>query len=160
MDDFWDESDYFTGPSLTEEAIRSAEEALGFTFPDSYIRLIRIRNGGTPKRCCFPTSVRTSWAHDHVQIIGIRGIGGEWGVDSDSLGSRYMIREWGYPDVGVVVGETPSAGHDTVMLDYSLRPSRRTPHHSCGDRMRESRGPSSGAELRGLRARLGGLQSI
>jgi hypothetical protein len=30
-----------------------------------------------------------------------------------------MIREWGYPDVGIFIGQTPSAGHDGIMLDYS-----------------------------------------
>jgi hypothetical protein len=119
MDEFWGESDYFTGPHLTDEMIRAAEQLLGYKLPESYLRLIRVRNGGSPRRRCFPTQVPTSWAKDHIQISGIRGIGGEWGIDSEDLGSRYMIAEWGYPDVGIVIGETPSAGHDTVMLDYS-----------------------------------------
>jgi hypothetical protein len=120
MEDFWDESDgEFTGPPITEDMIRSAEESLGYKLPGSYLRLIRARNGGTPRRCCFRTQAPTSWASDHIQVVGIRGIGGEWGIDSEDLGSRYMIEEWGYPDVGIVVGETPSAGHETIMLDYS-----------------------------------------
>jgi len=31
-----------------------------------------------------------------------------------------MIREWGYPAVGIVFCAMPSGGHDAVMLDYSL----------------------------------------
>jgi hypothetical protein len=61
----------------------------------------------------------TSWAADHIEVAGLRGIGGDWGIDASALGSAAMIREWGYPDIGVVICETPSAGHDTVMLDYS-----------------------------------------
>jgi hypothetical protein len=119
MEDFWSDSEEFTGPALTGDMIRDAEQALGYKLPDSYLRLIRSRNGGSPKRRCFPTRVRTSWAKDHIQVCGILGIGGTWGIDSTGLGSRYMIQEWGYPDVGIVIGVTPSAGHDTVMLDYS-----------------------------------------
>ncbi|MNJ48745.1 hypothetical protein D3C77_439480 [compost metagenome] len=34
------------------------------------------------------------------------------------LGSQFMIEDWGYPDIGVVICDCPSAGHDVVMLDY------------------------------------------
>ena len=58
-------------------------------------------------------------ADDHIAITGIYGIGRE---KSNSLcgdmGSRSMIDEWGYPDIGVCICDTPSAGHDMVMLDY------------------------------------------
>lgn len=127
-DDFWDDSDEFTGSPLTAEMIQAAEKSLGYKLPESYLRLLRIQNGGTPNRCCFPTNVPTSWADDHIEICGIRGIGGEWGIDAVELGSRAMIQNWGYPNVGIVIGETPSAGHDTVMLDYSLCGPQGEPH--------------------------------
>jgi hypothetical protein len=99
--------------------VEAAERALGYRLPQSYIDLLRSRNGGSPRRTCFPTEVPTSWAKDHIAISGIKGIGGEWGIDSPTFGSRVMIEQAGYPDIGVVVGECPSAGHDAVMLDYS-----------------------------------------
>lgn len=120
MDMFWTDSNYYTGSPLDNGMIHSAEQSLGYKLPSSYIRLLGSRNGGTPSRDCFPTSTPTSWANDHVAISGIRGIGGERGIDSPSLGSLSMIKEWGYPNIGIVIGECPSAGHDVVMLDYSL----------------------------------------
>jgi hypothetical protein len=47
------------------------------------------------------------------------GIGGTRGIDSEQGGSRFMISDWGYPNVGIYIGHTPSAGHDGIMLDYS-----------------------------------------
>lgn len=38
---------------------------------------------------------------------------------SSGQGSADLIAEWGYPEIGVVICDTPSGGHDTVMLDYS-----------------------------------------
>jgi hypothetical protein len=120
MPDIFTESDYYTGPPLDREMVRRAEEDLGVRLPTTYVDLLLQRNGGTPRRQCFPTSFRTSWSADHFQISGIRGIGGSWGIDSSSdAGSSYLISEWDYPDIGVVICDTPSAGHDTVMLDYS-----------------------------------------
>jgi|GEM_PF-662832 len=111
-DDPFDESDYFTGPPLTEEMIQATEAKLGYRLPQSYLRLIRIKNGGSLKRSCFPTRVSTSGEEDYLELSGIRGIGGHWSI----YDSRDEIH---YPSVGIVIGETPSAGHDTFMLDYS-----------------------------------------
>jgi hypothetical protein len=47
------------------------------------------------------------------------GVGGMWGVDSEQCGSRKLIREAGYPEIGIIVGMTPTAGHDGIFLDYS-----------------------------------------
>jgi hypothetical protein len=114
----FEENDYFTGPPLTDESIRLAETELGYRLPDSYKSLLRQRNGGVPTRRCIRTTFRTSWAPDHFRIDAILGLGGAWGLDSVPGGSAYMIEEWGYPAIGLVICTTPSAGHDTVMLDY------------------------------------------
>jgi hypothetical protein len=117
---FFTDENYYTGPALTDELISSAERKLGYRLPAAYLALLRERNGGVPRRKCFPTAAPTSWAHDHIEIAAIRGIGGDWGLDSDDgVGSRDMIAEWGYPDIGLVICEMPSAGHDAIMLDYS-----------------------------------------
>jgi hypothetical protein len=116
---FFTDDDYFTGPLLTNGMVRAAEGALGFRLPKAYLDLLLERNGGTPVRQCFPMTERTSWAVDHIEVAGLRGISGDWGIDAPDLGSAAMTSEWGYPDIGVVICETPSAGPDTVMLDYS-----------------------------------------
>lgn len=120
MDDPFEDDSYYTGPRLGAEQVRHAELSLGVRLPKSYVELLFVRNGGVPRRRCCPTDFSTSWAPNHIQISAIRGIGGEWGIDSDSgLGSSEMVAEWGYPNVGVVICDMPSAGHDAVMLDYS-----------------------------------------
>ncbi len=116
---FWDDSDYFTSSGeITVERVLDAENKLGYKLPESYIQLIRTKNGGSSKKDCFPTTNPTSWAEDHIAISGIKGLGGAWGIDSDDLGNQHCIDEWGYPEIGIAVCECPSAGHDMVMLDY------------------------------------------
>lgn len=70
---------------------------------------------GEPCAACFLTPFPTSWAPDHLKISATFGIGGRIAIDD----SKEQIAERGYPDIGVVVCATPSAGHDPVMLDYS-----------------------------------------
>ncbi|WP_375103910.1 SMI1/KNR4 family protein [Paenibacillus sp. RS8] len=121
--EFWDDSDYaireYVSDPPTDELIASVEEELGYKLPASYIRLMKQHNGGVPYNTCYPTEDATSWAEDHIAITGIMGIGREksYSICGD-LGSPFMIEEWGYPDIGVVICDCPSAGHDVVMLDY------------------------------------------
>ena len=125
---FWHESDEFTHDiPVTDQMIRNTEEKLGYKLPTSYLNLLKTRNGGTPINTCFPTATPTSWADNHIMISGILGIGGNWGIDSEELGSQFMISEWGYPNIGIVICSCPSAGHDAVMLDYSLCGSNGEP---------------------------------
>lgn len=116
LTDFWDEYDGCTSAEeVTDERIAETERLLGYKLPLSYIELIRTKNGGSPVNGCFPMDEDEGY----IAISAICGIGGEWGIDSDSLGSRHMIDNWGYPDIGIVFGECPSAGHDAIMMDYS-----------------------------------------
>lgn len=123
LDDFWDDSEYarkaYQSETPTDELIASIEEELGYKLPSSYIALMKQRNGGIPKNTCFPTEDATSWAEDHIAITGILGIGREKSYSlCGDLGSQFMIDDWGYPDIGVVICDCPSAGHDVIMLDY------------------------------------------
>lgn len=146
----FDDSDYYTCPPLTDDAVRAAEANLGRKLPESYLRLVRTKNGGMPKRSCFPTPYRTSWARDHIAIRAILGIGGDSGIDSELLGSHNLIREWGYPNVGVVICDTPSGGHDTVMLDYTVEGDEPAVVYVDEDRVARPLAPSFEAFLSGL----------
>ncbi len=91
------ESDYFTGPQITDEMISLAEARLGVRLPASYVELLRTRNGGEPVRHCHPVAFPTSWAKDHIDIGAILGIGGTRGIDAATHGtpnSPYMVAEW------------------------------------------------------------------
>ncbi|MDG4824996.1 SMI1/KNR4 family protein [Asanoa sp. WMMD1127] len=119
MIEFEDE-DYYTGAPLNLETVRRAEETLGVRLPRAYVETLLVRNGGIPKRRCVPTSFATSWAPDHFEIRALLGIGGDWGIDTlATQEGGGILAEWGYPDIGVVICDLPSGGHDTVMLDYS-----------------------------------------
>ncbi len=120
---FWRNSDHarksYVGAPLTDEALRSAEQELGYELPRSYVDLLGHQNGGMPHNTAHRTQQRTSWAEDHVAITGI------YGVDRrkmyslcGSLGSRFREQEWGYPPIGVYFADCPSAGHDMLCLDY------------------------------------------
>lgn len=114
---FFTDDNYYSGPPVNADMVRAAEARIGFRLPRAYLELLHERNGGVPIRRCFPTVVRTSWAEDHIEISGLLGIGTERGIDG-KLGSAYLIQEWDYPNIGIVICDTPSGGHDTVMLDY------------------------------------------
>ena len=116
MIDLFDDGSYYTGPPLDGDMLRRAEEALGVRLPRGYVDVLSHRNGGSLRRRCYPTTFPTSWAADHIGVQALLGLGGERGTDKMSA---YLISEWGYPEIGVVLCDLPSGGHDTVMLDYS-----------------------------------------
>src|SRR4051812_27076697 len=124
--DFFDRSDYYTGPPLTDAMVADAERLLGYALPASYLRLLRVKNGGAPRRQCFPTA-GTHWTDNHLKVTQVSGIGGRGGIDSDELGSRKLIPDAGYPEIGIIVGWTPTAGHDAIFLDYSACGRRGEP---------------------------------
>jgi len=104
----------------TDALIKEIEEELGYKLPESYIFLMKHQNGGVPVNTCFPTPVPTSWSSSYVEITSIAGIGRDKVYNlCGSLGSQFMIDEWGYPAIGVAICDCPSAGHDMIFLDYS-----------------------------------------
>ena len=106
-------------PPPTAEVIRQVEKELGYKLPESYIALMQVQNGGFSKKSAFPTSTPTSWADDHIAIEGFLSIGWDKTYSlCGKLGSRFMMEEWGYPDIGIAICDCPSAGHDMVFLDY------------------------------------------
>ena len=82
-----------------------------------------MKNGGAPRRQCFPTA-GTHWSDNHVRVMQVFGIGGRWGIDSDELGSRKLIRDAGYPAIGIIIGWTPTAGHDAIFLEITANAAR------------------------------------
>jgi tetratricopeptide (TPR) repeat protein len=123
FDEFWDDRDYalklYTGDPATDEMFAEAEKALGYKLPESYKALMRRRNGGKPTCNFFPLPFASHAEPDEIHISGILGVDPS---KRESLlgefGSRFMIEEWGYPDIGVAVCDCPSAGHDMIFLDY------------------------------------------
>lgn len=119
----WDDCEYskkeYISEYPTDEMIAKVEKELGYKLPASYIALCKLHNGGYLAKCCCPCDESTSWAEDHVGVIGILGIGSDLSLSlCGELGSRFMIEEWGYPDIGVAIADCPSAGHDMIFLDY------------------------------------------
>lgn len=117
--------EYYEEPSPGDELIASVEAELGgYKLPASYIELARIHNGGMLHRCVYPMDTATNWADDHIVITGLYALGrtAQWSVVGPR-GSTHMEREWGYPRIGVGIADTPSAGHEQIMLDY----------RSCGE---------------------------
>lgn len=118
----WEEgtwSDKYNEPTPTDETIARVEAELGFRLPDSYIELMRMRNGGGLTRNSYPMDETTGWAENHVEVMGIYGIGNTaiYSLCGES-GSTFMRDDWGYPSWGVGIADTPSAGHEQLMLDY------------------------------------------
>lgn len=123
LNEFWDEGDYsksnYTESAPDDELIAQVEAELGYRLPDSYIELARMRNGGCVERSCYPMSQPTCWAEDHIAITGIYAVGYRSTYSlCGEYGSNFMIDEWSYPKIGIAIADTPSGGHELIMLDY------------------------------------------
>jgi len=122
-DGFWNDCEYSLGqyvePSPSRELIASIEAELGFSLPASYIQFAELHNGGLVNRSCFPMSETTDAEEGYLQINGLYALGrtSTWSL-CGRLGSTFMESEWGYPPIGVHIADTPTGGHDQIMLDY------------------------------------------
>ncbi|NBF11699.1 SMI1/KNR4 family protein [Pseudomonas sp. Fl4BN1] len=121
LDAFWDQgsSRKINQPPPSDQLIAELQQQLGYRLPASYVAFMRRYNGGRPRLTCFPVDQGTSWAQDHCAIDSFLCIGSDSHYSlGGGLGSRFMIEEWGYPDLGVYICDCPSAGHDMIALDY------------------------------------------
>ncbi|MCJ8012950.1 SMI1/KNR4 family protein [Paenibacillus sp. KQZ6P-2] len=119
---FWNDSEHaleqYVSEPPTDEMIDSVEEKLVFKLPASYIEMMKLHNGGIPRNRCFPIGEAASEAKEHVTISGILGIGHDKKHSlCGELGSRFVIENGGYPEIGVVICDCPSDS-EVVMLDY------------------------------------------
>ena len=102
-------------PRLTEEMVVSAEKTLDYKLPESYLEVLRELNGGYIHKFEFIHNEVIEGQGASVCIPEIFGIGYDGGIDGKH-GSQYLIQEWDYPDIGIVIS---SEGHTAIMLDYS-----------------------------------------
>jgi hypothetical protein len=113
------DGDDYTEPAPSDQLVASIEAEIGFRLPDSYVELAQRRNGGVLARNTYPSSEPTGWAEDHIAITGMYAIGrtSRYSLCGE-LGATFMRDEWGYPAWGIGIADTPTAGHEQVMLDY------------------------------------------
>ena len=117
-ENLWFDSKYSKENCISEpfddELLKSIEEELGYTLSGSYVELMRKHNGGSLKRR------RLDIGDTYTILDVIFGIGRE---KEDSLcgeyGTKFWLEEWGYPDIGVAIADTESAGHEMIFLDYT-----------------------------------------
>ena len=124
LENFWHQHEYFTEnyveKTLTDEMVSMTESKLGYRLPESYIELMKIQNGGKP--------IKNYWINEYakgneVEEIGITGFFGIGSKKSYSIfgeyGNEFWFTEWEYPrDIGIIIADTESGGHDMIYLDY------------------------------------------
>ncbi|HEY4431188.1 MAG TPA: SMI1/KNR4 family protein [Paenibacillus sp.] len=115
---FWDDSEYafeeYISKSPTDALIASVEEELVFKLPKYYVEMMKLHNGGIPHNNRYPIP----GTEEFITISGILGIGRDKNKSlCGASGSRTVIENGRYPEVGVVICDCPSE-NEVVMLDY------------------------------------------
>lgn len=122
-EDFWLDSEYsikeYQTETPSEETVKEIENKLGYKLPDIYLEFMKEHNGGIANKSCYVYTDQETNGENEVFISGFLGIGSDKpNTLMGSFGSRFWIEEWEYPDIGVVICDCPSAGHDLIFLDY------------------------------------------
>lgn len=114
LKNIWQEdNDYGKLETLTDEAVKKAEEKLGVKLSDSYINLLKQQNGGYLNYNAHPAEGATTWADGYAGVDHILGIG--LGEERGILDSEYLIQEWDLPkNIVLISGD----GHTWIALDY------------------------------------------
>jgi len=121
---FWNDCKYslekYVGDFPTDDNIAEIEAELGYRLPESYKALVKKHNGGMLEKNCFETPLQRNWWPRTFSAESIYGVDRKkpYSLCSDT-GSKFWITQWGYPDIGIAICDTESAGHDMIFLDYS-----------------------------------------
>ncbi len=107
---------YSEGPPLTQKHIKEVENKIGYKLPSQLFELYTQKNGVYFEGAYFPVNESNSWSNDHICIECLFGIGTEMGIEQ--INQKAFRTDWGYPDIGLVIGDTPSSMHAVIMLDY------------------------------------------
>ncbi|MEK4240253.1 SMI1/KNR4 family protein [Paenibacillus sp. FSL H7-0714] len=115
---FWDDSEYtfseYISESPTDAMIASVEEELVFKLPKYYVEMMKLHNGGIPHNTRYPIP----GTEEFITISGILGIGRDKNKSlCGASGSRTVIENGRYPEVGVVICDCLSE-NEVIMLDY------------------------------------------
>ena len=118
---FWEEGEEaqkYTGTPAADGQFAETEKKLGYKLPASYKWLIEQRNGGVPVNKRHTIDMPIPWDRNHTDIECIMGIDPsvEFSLLGE-LGTKYMVGECGYPDIGVVICPV-SGNRDLIFLDY------------------------------------------
>ena len=99
---------------LTDDALESAQRALGHPLPEDLVRLLQIQNGGHVQDDvrAHPSPEPTSWATTWVPFDQCFGIGPD---GLSLLDAPHLLREWGLPEELVLLS---GDGHAWIALDY------------------------------------------
>ncbi len=111
LNGFWDKEKhgYIKPEPFSEETLRETEKEIGYKYPDAYISLLRVQNGGCPLN----------------RSVGDTGweIGGIYGISKDTTDEyRSYTEELGCPKAFVPVCAS-AYDDDRIFLDY----------RKCGD---------------------------
>lgn len=117
-ENLWLDSEYSKENCISapfdDEMLKSIEEELGYKLPASYVELMREHNGGILNRGVLEIG------DTYTVVSALYGIGRE---KSYSLGgshsTKFWVEEWEYPNIGIAIADTESAGHEMIFLDYT-----------------------------------------
>lgn len=125
--DFWEDSEYARKSYISvpaseadfAERVKEVQERTGYKLPASYLAFMGQHNGGMPRLTFHKTKSPTAWSAEGIAMEGFYAVGSDRPYSLlGEFGSRFRIEEASYPDIGVYIADTPTAGHDMIALDY------------------------------------------
>ena len=121
---FWDDNYYarkeYISDAPTDELIADVEKELGYKLPASYIWLMKRRNGGFLKRTDFLLGYELPVVGDRTMMRQLYQINmdNSFCAINGQYGTKFLVEDWGYPDIGVAIGVGFFGEHEIFFLDY------------------------------------------